>query len=111
MFPACPITLAATLTPALAFLEGIGAMEMALVAIIGLILFGGKGLPDMARTLGKAMREFKKATSSVENEVRRVMNEEPETKPAPRPRPHASRATQPPAADAPPAADKQPPSA
>lgn len=60
----------------LAFIEGIGGMEMMLVAVIGLLLFGGKGLPDMARTLGKVVREFKKATANVENEVKRVMEEE-----------------------------------
>jgi sec-independent protein translocase protein TatA len=88
--PAALLDLAATLpaAPALAFLEGIGAMEMVLVAVVGLLLFGGKGLPDMARTLGKVVREFKKATANVENEVRRVMNEEPEPprrRPAPPP--------------------------
>ena len=64
-------------TPVLAVFEGIGAMEMMLVAVVGLLLFGGKGLPDMARTLGKVVREFKKATANVEEEVKRVMNEEP----------------------------------
>lgn len=80
---------AAVPAPFFAFLEGIGAMEMMLVAVIGLLLFGGKGLPDMARTLGKVVREFKKATANVEQEVQRVMNEEPEppAKPKPRPRP------------------------
>lgn len=72
---------AALFTPptasSLALLEGIGGAEMLLVAVIGLLLFGGKGLPDMARTFGKAMREFKKATSAVENEVRKVMEDEP----------------------------------
>jgi sec-independent protein translocase protein TatA len=79
--------------PAIAFLEGIGAMEMMLVAVIGLLLFGGKGLPDMARTLGKVVREFKKATANVEQEVQRVMNEEPSppsAKPRPRTRPALS---------------------
>lgn len=66
-----------SLQPALAFLEGIGGMEMMLVAVIGLLLFGGKGLPDMARTLGRVVREFKKATANVEQEVKRVMEEEP----------------------------------
>ena len=73
--------------PALAFLEGLGAGEMLLVAIIGLLLFGGKGLPDMARTLGKVIREFKKATQGVEDEVRRVMDEESATPPRPKPKP------------------------
>ncbi len=71
----------------LAFLEGLGAGEMVLVAIIGLLLFGGKGLPDMARTLGRVMREFKKATQGVEDEVRRVMDEESATPPRPHPKP------------------------
>lgn len=74
----------------LAFIEGIGGMEMMLVAVIGLLLFGGKGLPDMARTIGKAMREFKKATANIETEVKRVMEEETVTPPAPRPAPPAS---------------------
>lgn len=73
-------TAVAPQAPALAFLEGIGAMEMMLVAVIGLLLFGGKGLPDMARTMGRVIREFKKASASVEQEVKRVMDEEPETR-------------------------------
>lgn len=81
------LALASPPAPALAFLEGIGAMEMMLVAVIGLLLFGGKGLPDMARTVGRVVREFKKATANVENEVKRVMNEEPEPVRRPRPAP------------------------
>lgn len=74
------------LAPALAFLDGIGAMEMMLVAVVGLLLFGGKGLPDMARTLGRVVREFKKASASVEQEVKRVMDEEPAAPSRPKPR-------------------------
>jgi sec-independent protein translocase protein TatA len=85
--------------PPLAFLEGIGAMEMMLVAIIGLLLFGGKGLPDMARTVGRVVREFKKATANVENEVKRVMHEEPAPPPQRRrARPLAPTDTPPPTA-------------
>jgi TatA/E family protein of Tat protein translocase len=69
-------TFLATLHAPLAFLEGIGGMEMMLVFVIGLLLFGGKGLPDMARTLGKALREFKKATANVEDQFKRAMDEE-----------------------------------
>ena len=101
---------AATLAPA-AFIEGIGAMEMMLVAVIGLLLFGGKGLPDMARTLGKIVREFKKASSNVEAEVKRVMNEEPDDRPPP-PRPkRATPVSLPPSASGPKktAPDDEPP--
>lgn len=75
--------LAALSANPLAFLDGIGGMEMLLVFVIGLLLFGGKGMPDMARTLGKAIREFKKATAGVEDQLKRVLDEPP---PAPTPR-------------------------
>ena len=102
------LAFAAAPAPALAFLEGIGAMEMLLVAVIGLLLFGGKGLPDMARTLGKVMREFKKASANVEEEVKRVMNEEPAPAPKPKARPPAA-ASLPPAPPPPPPAATPPP--
>ena len=97
---------AAAPAPTFAFLEGIGAMEMMLVGIIGLLLFGGRGLPDMARTLGKVIREFKKASANVEEEVKRVMNEEPA--PAPKPRSPPQTVSLPPAAATPPAALERP---
>lgn len=42
---------------------GIGMPEMLLLAAIALIVIGPKKLPDLAKSLGRAMREFKKATS------------------------------------------------
>lgn len=80
----------------LAFLDGIGAMEMMLVAIVGLLLFGGKGLPDMARTAGRMIREFKKATQGVEEEVRRVIHEQPTPPARPRPLPRLAERPAPP---------------
>ncbi len=82
----------------LAFLDGVGGMEMLLVFVIGLLLFGGKGMPDMARTLGKAIREFKKATAGVEDQLKRALEEPP---PAPPPR-RAPPAVQPRAVEPPP---------
>ncbi|HWA24419.1 MAG TPA: twin-arginine translocase TatA/TatE family subunit [Lacunisphaera sp.] len=67
-----------------AFIEGIGGPELLLIMFIVLLLFGANRLPDLARGFGKAVREFKKATSGVEQEVRRAM-EEPPPPPAPRP--------------------------
>jgi sec-independent protein translocase protein TatA len=68
----------------LAFIEGIGGPELMLIMFIVLLLFGANKLPELARGMGKAVREFKKATSSVETEMRRAM-EEPPPPPSPRP--------------------------
>ncbi len=44
----------------LAFLQGIGAPELIIILVILLLLFGAKKLPEMARSVGKSTREFKK---------------------------------------------------
>jgi sec-independent protein translocase protein TatA len=66
------------MTSSLAFIEGIGGPELLLIMFIVLLLFGADKLPELARGIGKSVREFKKAASGVEEEVRRAM-EEPET--------------------------------
>ncbi len=60
--------------PVIAIFDGIGGMEMMLIFVISLILFGGKKLPEVARGLGKAIRTFKQAASGVEDEIRRAMD-------------------------------------
>ena len=42
---------------------GIGMPEMLLILALALIVIGPKKLPDLAKSLGRAMREFKRATS------------------------------------------------
>jgi TatA/E family protein of Tat protein translocase len=49
---------------------GIGMPEMFLILAIALIVIGPKKLPDLAKSLGRAMREFKKAT----NEFKETMH-------------------------------------
>ncbi len=44
----------------------IGTYELILILVIALILFGPKRLPELARALGKAVREFKGAVSDLE---------------------------------------------
>jgi len=68
----------------LAFIEGLGGPEMLLIMFIVLLLFGANRLPELAKGLGKSIREFKKAAGGVEEEVRRAMEEEP-AMPAPKP--------------------------
>ena len=70
-----PITL-------LAFFDGFGGSELILVLAVVLMFFGGEKLPELARGMGKAMREFKKAANEVEHEFTRAMDEAP-AKPAP----------------------------
>ena len=75
---------------------GIGVPEFILILVIGLIVFGPGKLPEMARSLGKGMREFKKATNALSQAIN-----EPLDTPV---RPQQQAATQQPAAQPQPAA-------
>jgi sec-independent protein translocase protein TatA len=83
----------------------IGGPEVLMILCIFLLLFGANKMPELARGIGKSIREFKKAASGVEEEVRRAMEEEP--KPA-APKPAATlehKADAPKSLPPPPAAD------
>ena len=49
-------------------MPNIGPLEIAIVLIVALIILGPKKLPDMGRSLGKGMREFKGAISGDNND-------------------------------------------
>jgi sec-independent protein translocase protein TatA len=51
-----------------AFLQGIGAPELVIILVILLLLFGAKRLPEMARSVGKSTREFKKGMTEAASE-------------------------------------------
>jgi len=44
---------------------GVGRSELLVIFVVVLLLFGSKKLPELARGLGKSMREFKKAADDV----------------------------------------------
>ncbi len=48
---------------------GIGVPELILILIIGLVVFGPGKLPEVGRAVGKSIREFKKATTAVTEEL------------------------------------------
>jgi sec-independent protein translocase protein TatA len=49
---------------------GLGPWEIGLIILVVIILFGGKKLPELARGLGLGLREFKKATREIKDEVK-----------------------------------------
>ncbi|MFV9646812.1 MAG: Sec-independent protein translocase protein TatB [Desulfobacterales bacterium] len=48
---------------------GIGMPELFLILAVALIVLGPKKLPDLAKSLGRALREFKKATSELKESI------------------------------------------
>lgn len=64
-------------SPGMAFLSGIGGPELLLIFLVVLLFFGARRLPELARGLGKSIREFKKATQEVEDDFRQAMDQTP----------------------------------
>src|SRR5213076_935092 len=54
---------------------------IAALLVIVLIVFGPGRLPELGGAVGKALREFRKATSALTNEVKATVDAKPETKP------------------------------
>lgn len=52
----------------LGFLGGLGGGEIFLIVLALLLIFGGKKIPELARGLGKGIREFKNASSGADEE-------------------------------------------
>ncbi|NMG20826.1 TatA/E family twin arginine-targeting protein translocase [Brasilonema bromeliae] len=50
---------------------GIGLPEMAVIFVVALLIFGPKKLPEVGRSLGKAIRGFQQASSEFQNEFQK----------------------------------------
>ena len=50
---------------------GFGGQELAIILVIILVVFGPSQIPKMARSIGQAMREFKKAQREINDEINR----------------------------------------
>jgi sec-independent protein translocase protein TatA len=53
----------------LAFLGGLGGWEILLILMVLLIFFGAKKIPELAKGLGKGIKEFKSATQDIKDEI------------------------------------------
>lgn len=57
----------------------IGWQEILLILLIALLLFGAKKIPDLARSLGKGIKEFKKGMKEIDNPIEDTKSEKEET--------------------------------
>lgn len=87
---------------------GIGFQEMLVILVVVLIFFGPKRLPDLAKSLGKGIAEFKKASDEVRRGIDEAVREaESEDTPSDGPSPKEVPREGPPPPDA---GDSSPPS-
>jgi sec-independent protein translocase protein TatA len=56
-------------------LFNLGGQEILLIALVVLLLFGGKKIPELMRGLGKGIREFNDAKSNIQSEINKEMRE------------------------------------
>ena len=64
------------MTHQLLFLGSLGGQEIIIIALVILLLFGGKKIPELMRGLGKGVSQFKKGMNDIEEQI----NAEPEKK-------------------------------
>ena len=60
----------------------LGMTEIIIIAIVVLVLFGGKKLPELMHGVGKGIRDFKKGMNGTEDEIKKDidLNDTPEKK-------------------------------
>lgn len=51
------------------FIGGIGMQEVLLIALVVLLFFGGKKIPELMKGLGKGVRSFKEGMNNMEKEI------------------------------------------
>lgn len=80
-------------------MPAIGPMEIVVIAALALIVFGPERLPEIARNIGKAIREVRRMASDVKDEFDfSFEDEQPPPQPEPKPEAETEAATAPPLA-------------
>lgn len=63
------------------FIGGIGMQEVLLIALVVLLFFGGRKIPELMKGIGKGVRSFKEGMNNVEKKIEEVKEiKEPERK-------------------------------
>ena len=65
---------------ALLAIGGLGPWEITLIIVVLLVFFGARKIPELARGLGKGIREFKDATKEIKDEIEESVKDSPEKK-------------------------------
>lgn len=58
------------------FIGGIGMQEVLLIALVVLLFFGGKKIPELMKGLGKGVRSFKEGMNDIEKDIKDTADEE-----------------------------------
>jgi sec-independent protein translocase protein TatA len=58
---------------------GLGTQEIILIALVILVLFGAKKIPELMQGLGKGIKEFKKASREIEDDLTSTKEEKPKS--------------------------------
>ena len=53
----------------LLFIGGLGMQEVLLIALVVLLFFGGRKIPELMKGLGKGVRSFKEGMNNMEKEI------------------------------------------
>lgn len=61
----------------LGFIGGLGGTEVILILVVILLLFGAKRIPELAKGLGRGIREFKDATKEIKSDIENATKDEP----------------------------------
>ncbi|MGH2768569.1 MAG: Sec-independent protein translocase subunit TatA/TatB [Candidatus Methylomirabilales bacterium] len=64
-------------------MRNFGSGELLLVAVFALLVFGPRRLPEIARSIGRALRELRRATGELSEELKLGLEETPEDRPPP----------------------------
>jgi len=73
---------------------GIGMPELIVILVVALVVLGPQRLPELARSIGKAMAELRRQSSEIMDEfhVKGMLDDEPKRQTTPPPKPAASTA-------------------